>query len=294
MTRRSPTTASLLSISCCLALVFSAACDRDEKDADTGDGDAVIAAELPPGMSPGTLRGLGPHVFEATFDQAGDRQGAFGSRDNAVRLAWSDLDSYSFREIGGGRVVREELRVGADVYRRGSDESPYVQQAGVPGDSLILQRTVQMWESALAPFGSQVAFDPQPDSTIEGRPVKVWRLTLVPAASPGTDLPADPQAAATILGRTTTPLSLSGLVSVDVATGNRLLAELEGRFLPRADIAGAEVTDEVHITYRERRILLDVPEDVFPPSPDQVRKRQSAPARFHPPKPVPKGLLGRG
>jgi len=275
-------------------VLLVSACDRGD---DSGDGEVAAddaPRELPPAMSPGTLRGLGPHIFEATIDQAGDRQGAFGARDAGVRLAWSDLDAYSFREVDGGRLVREERRVGADVYRRGSEEAPFQYFVGRPGDSIILQRTIELWMSALAPFAHQVAFDPQPDSTIEGRPVKVWRLTLAPASSPVTDLPMSPDAAARLLGRTTTPVSLDGLISVDVETGNRLLAELEGRFVPRADMGGAEVTDEVHITYRERRILLDVPEQVRAPDPSDVRKRRTVPAGFPAVSPIPPRPDGRG
>jgi hypothetical protein len=236
---------------------------------------------LPPPMSPGTLRALGPHVFEATLDQAGDRQGAFGSRDAGVRLSWAELDTYSFREVDSGRLVREEIRIDRDLYRRASETGPYQLLDGVPGDSLILHRTITLWESALGPFSQQASFEEQKESTIEGRPVKVWRVTMAPAPTAAADLPVAPEVAARMLGRTTTVLSLTGSVYVDIETNNRLLAELEGRFVPRADGTGSTVTDEVHVTYRERRILLDVPEDVVPPSKELVHTKKLAPPPFH-------------
>jgi hypothetical protein len=274
----------------CLVLFVSllVSCDRTQDGEVEIDLPEVVLAEIPPAMSPGTLRGLGPHIFEATLDQAGDRLGSYPAQDVGVRLAWSELDTYSYREINKGSIVREEIRIGPDLYRRGTDSAPYQRFDGVPGDSIILYSTVQLFDSALGPFDEQVAFDPQPDSTIEGRPVKVWRVTLIPASAPDTARPVGPDAADSLLGRGTKPISLSGLVSVDIETGNRLLVELEGRFLPRSAGGDTEVVNEVHVVYRERRILLNVPEDVFAPSAELVYKPKKRVSPLHLPKNNPR------
>jgi hypothetical protein len=264
-----------------LLAALLAGCERTEqagKDSVTASGEAF---DLPPPMSPGTLRGLGPHIFEASLDLAADSSGTYRSKDTAVRLSWGELDHYSFREVDAGRLVREEVRIDRDLYRRASETGPFHRLDGVPGDSLILQTTITFWTSALGPFSRRVAFDPRPDSSIEGRPVRVWRITLAPPAAPELDPRVSPAAAAALLMRATNVLSLSGSVYVDIETGNRLLAEIEGRFVVRGNPGAHDPTDEVHVTYRERRVLLDAPEAVVAPSPDLIRTRKIAPPPFH-------------
>ena len=72
------------------------------------------------------------------------------------------------------------------------------------------------------------------------------------------------------MGIVTTPLSIVGAVYVDIETGNRLLAELEGRFVPRAEVGGGDLADEVLVTYRESRSLTGIPVEVKAPSPADV------------------------
>ena len=264
-----------------LLTLAGSGCDRASKETLEAGEAAARRTELPPPMSPGTLRGLGPHLFEATLDRAADRAGAHRAKDTGVRLAWSELDLYSYREVDAGHLIQEEIRIDRDLYRRASEAGPYHRLDGVPGDSLILQRTLALWDSATAPFSRRIAYDPQPDSAIEGRPVSVWRITLAPAAAPVLDPRVSPELAAAMADRAAKVLSLTGSVYVDVETGNRLLAELEGRFVTRSQDEDHDLTDEVHVTYRERRVLLDVPEDIVPPSADLVRERKIAPPPFH-------------
>ena len=68
-----------------------------------------------------------------------------------------------------------------------------------------------------------------------------------------------------MMGIVTTPVSLEGAVYVDVETGNRLLAELEGRFVPRKAVGGGDLADEVLISYRESRSLTGIPAEVKAP-----------------------------
>ncbi len=236
----------------------------------------TLRYEVPPKISAGTLRGLGPHVWEATYDRRGDKSGMQPSRDAVAQLVWADLDTYRFLQIDSGDVVHDEIRRGRDIYRRHSDQEPYLLKTGVPGDSMILHRTTRMWQQAIAPFADQLAYQRAEDGTVEGRAVRVYRLRMVPVpAVAGKELAA-PERAATMMGIVTAPLSLEGAVYVDIETGNRLLAELQGRFVPRAMVAGGELADEVLVTYRESRSLTGVPVEIkAPPAEDVFDPREA-------------------
>ncbi len=235
-----------------------------------------VRYEMPPANSAGTLRSLGPHLWEATYDRRGDEQGIQLSRDSVARLIWADLDTYQFLQIDRGEVVHDEIRIGRDIYRRYSADDPYLSSKGVSGDSMILHRTLTMWDQAVAPFGEQVAYQRVEDGTVEGRAVRVYRLRLVPVASVDGVGTLSPERAATMMGIVTTPVSLEGAVYVDIETGNRLLAELEGRFVPRRVVGGGDLAQEVLVSYRESRSLTGIPAEVVAPSADSVVDPQKA------------------
>ena len=230
--------------------------------------------ERPPPTSPGTLRGLGPHVWEATFDRRGDRGNIAPSREATLRLVWSELDYYEFVEFGEDSELRfEEIRLDRSVYRRTSTSADYSVLPDAPGNSIILQRSLREWERAISPYGDQAAFERMQDSTVEGRPVRVYRLSLAPLAAPAGEVPVGLDAAANRAGMAVTPVSLSGLVYVDIETGNRLLAEVEGRYVPRRVRGNTDPTDEVLVTYRESRSPTQLPPTITAPPPDRVRDR---------------------
>jgi len=230
----------------------------------------TVRYEVPPRMSAGTLRGLGPHVWEATYDRRGDEAGMQPSRDSVAQLVWADLDTYRYLQIDSGEVVHDEVRIDRDIYRRHSDQEPYLSKVGVPGDSMILHRTTSMWQQAIAPFADQLAYQRDEDGTVEGRAVRVYRLRMVPVPAVAGAEAVAPDRAATMMGIVTAPLSLEGAVYVDIETGNRLLAELEGRFVPRASVGGGGLADEVLVTYRESRSLTGVPVAVKAPAAGDV------------------------
>lgn len=243
----------------------------------TGETGEVLF-ERPPPTSPGTVRGLGAHVFEATWDRRGDRQGIHPSREATYRLVWAELDTYEFSEVGEDSRLRfEEVRDGAEVYRRTSVESLYQQLPGVPGNSMILQRSLRPWRSAISPFGDQVGYERLQDSTVEGRPVRVYRLTLAPPVAPESDEPLSLDEAANRSGMAITPIALGGFVYIDIETGNRLLAELEGRYVPRRVIGSTDPTDEVLITYRESRSPTQLPPTIAVPAADRVKTATRSP-----------------
>ncbi len=241
------------------------------------DEDAPEAVyELPPATSAGTLRGLGPHLFAATYDRRGDRQGVHPSRERNVRLVWAELDHYEFTEHREDDTLAvEEIRLDAELWRRTSSESDFKVSAGVPGDSLILERTLRYWDQTLAMFGEQVAYERLQDSTVEGRPVRVYRISLAPPVVPaGADGPVSIEDAANRAGMMVSPIALNGLVYIDIETGNRLLAELEGRYVPRRISGVPDPTDEVLITYRESRSPTQLPPTIAAPPPERVHERR--------------------
>ena len=182
-----------------------------------------------------------------------------------AQLVWADLDTYQYLQIDKGEVVHDEIRIRRDIYRRHAADEPYSSGKGIPGDSMILHRTLGAWDQAIAPFGEQLAYERVEDGTVEGRAVRVYRLRLVPVASIDGSLSLSPERAATMMGIVTTPVSLEGAVYVDMETGNRLLAELEGRFVPRKAVGGGDLADEVLVSYRESRSLTGIPAEVTAP-----------------------------
>jgi len=230
---------------------------------------AVEAERGPPSMSPGTLRALGPHVWEASLDVRGDRAGLWPSREIVSKLAWADLDRSMFEEISGGRLQRV-LHVGDDVYRLGSKDGLYRKTSQLGGNTIIQRRTTQLWDQALTGFARQLAWGNLGPDRIDGRAVTVWKLELAPPPALDSTQIVSPDVAASRLGLATHPLALSGTVYVDDATGNRILAEVEGRFVASTQVGGRDPTDEVHVTYRERRSLRAVPPTVEPPAPSAI------------------------
>jgi hypothetical protein len=230
--------------------------------------------ESPPPTSPGTLRGLGPHVWEATFDRRGDRGNIAPSREATLRLVWAELDYYEFVEFGQDSELRfEEIRLDRSLYRRTSSAGSYSVLPGIPGDSIILLRSLREWDRVISPYGDQVAYERMQDSTVEGRPVRVYRLSLAPLVAPEGIGPIGLDAAANRAGMAVTPISLSGLVYTDIETGNRLLAEIEGRYVPRRVRGKTGPTDEVLVVYRESRSPTQLPPTVTAPPRSQVEDR---------------------
>jgi hypothetical protein len=119
----------------------------------------------------------------------------------------------------------------------------------------------------------------------------VYRVRLGAPPAPDGALPMTPDQAQARLARSVTPLELEGRVYVDVETGNRLLAELEGRFVPFVTSTGHDLTDEVSVLYRERRSITPLPPDVVAPPPERVvdRTRAGRPLRPRPPGAKPPG-----
>lgn len=231
--------------------------------------DEVELERGPPGMSPGTLRALGPHVWDASLDVRGDRAGLWATREVVSKLVWADIDRSMFEEISSGRL-RREIHVGDEVYRLGAEDGLYRKMSQLGGNTIIHRRTVQLWDQALIGFARQLAWGKLGADRIDGRPVTVWKLEIAPPPALDTAEIVSPDVAASRLGLATTPLSLSGTVYVDDATGNRLLAEIEGRFVASAQVGGRDPTDEVHVTYRERRSLSVVPPTVVAPTPERI------------------------
>ena len=258
-----------------LLLGLLQACSGGGDDLQPADDDRAGAVfERPPPTSPGTLRGLGPHVWEATFDRRGDRGNIAPSREATLRLVWSELDFYEFVEFGTDADLRfEEIRLDESIYRRTSADGDYSILPGAPGDSIILQRSLREWERVISPFGDQAAFERMQDSTVEGRAVRVYRVSLAPLAAPEGGGPMGLEAAANRAGMAVTPISLDGLVYVDIETGNRLLAELEGRYVPRRVLGNVDPTDEVLVTYRESRSPTQLPPTITAPPPERVKDR---------------------
>lgn len=231
---------------------------------------------LPPDMSPGTLRGLGSHLWEATLEQKGDAGGRYPSREVAARLVWAELDVYEYEEVANGELNLQERRIDGDKWRRTSLEAPWVKRRGTSGDSLVLGRTTRLWDQAMQPFQALATWERLSDEVIEARPVRVYRVRLGAPPAPDAALPLTPDEAQARAARRTTPVVLEGRVYVDQETGNRLLAELDGRFVPFVTSSGHDLTEEVSVLYRESRSITPLPPDIEAPPPERVVDRTGA------------------
>lgn len=268
-----------------LALAGCRGCGVEPLPEPVEEGSEEEALSLPPNMSPGTMRGLGSHLWEATLEQKGDAGGRFGSREVTARLVWAELDLYEYEEIANGDVRLQERRIDSYKWRRTSLDAPWVKTRGTSGDSLVLGRTTRFWNEGLSPFRALATWERAPDEVIESRPVRVYRVRLGAPPAPDSAVPLTPDQAQTRMSRRITPVALEGRVFVDQETGNRLLAELDGRFVPFATSTGHDLTDEVSIVYRESRSITPLPPDILEPAPERVvdRTRPGPPTYRLPP-----------
>lgn len=255
-----------------LALVTTG-CGRGCGEALVDGGDPLISGAVlesgPPAMSPGTLRALGSHVWDASLDIRGDRAGLWPSRDVVARLVWAGLGEYEYEVAAGGRIQRE-IHVDGKQYRRQSNGGRYLRTEATAGDALVQQQTLVLWNEAIGPFSQRVAWRRVGPDTVEGRAAVAWRLELAPLPTAEGSGLLSPEQAADRLGLAVEVIELGGTVYVDELTGNRLLAEITGRFVGRALVGGRDPTDEVLLTYRERRTLSSLPPTVEAPPPEQV------------------------
>jgi hypothetical protein len=243
--------------------------------------EAPESADLPPPNSPGTLRELGPHVWEAVYEVRSDAGGSVPSRETTMRLVWAELDHYESMTLESGELRGHTIRVGRDIWSKPRAGGPFFRSSGVPGDSRILFYTLQFWDQAFHFFESQAAWERLPDADVDGRPAHVYRITRAPAQAAESGLPESPEEAAARLGLPATLVALEGRVWIDAATGNRLVAEFEGRYVPRggsrpSSAADKDPTAEVHVSYRETRSLTPLPPQITPPPQEEVEDRRSS------------------
>lgn len=230
---------------------------------------------MPPDMSPGTLAALGPHLWEVTWQLKGDQDGFWNTSNTTGRLVWAAVDEYRYERRRSGDLSKEEIRVANDVWRRGSEESRYTLTRALTGDSIILNETLRPWRQALAPLVDQIAYSRGEDTLIEGRTARVYRVQLAPQAAPRPGMaPED----ASFL-KPAVAVAVQGVVYVDEITGNRLLAEIEARWIHRSKAQDHELLDQVYLTFRERRSLTPLPPDITEPAAEDVIDRSDSARR---------------
>jgi len=264
--------ASLLLLAAC----GGRGCGDPELIPSVGEVGPALSYEQPPADSPGTLLELGPHLWEATFKKQGDAAGIHAGKVAVSRLVWAELDYYEFQEFGEEDLLFEERRVGPSLYRRTSGDTRFGEFPGLPGETLILQRSLGAWRAVISPYGDHVAYLRGEDTTIDGRSVRVYSLGLTPQVAPTSDGALSLEAAANLAGLAITPVELSGSLYVDVETGNRLLAEVEGSFVPRRIVGNTDPSDAIHFTYRESRSASQLAATILAPPAEQVRSSDAS------------------
>ncbi len=271
-----PLLASLLLLAAC----GGRGCGDAELVPPVGELAPTLRYEKPPADSPGTLLELGPHLWEATYKKQGDAAGIHAGKVTVSRLVWAELDYYDFQEFGEEALRFEERRVGPSLYRRTSGDTRFGQFPGLPGATLILQRSLGAWRAVISPYGDHVAYLRGEDTTIDGRSVRVYSLGLAPQVAPSSESSLSLEAAANLAGLAVTPVDLSGLLYIDVETGNRLLAEIQGSFVPRRTVGNTDPSDAVQFTYRESRSVSQLAATILPPAAAQVRPSKASGLAF--------------
>lgn len=260
-----------------LLLLALAGCGRPGGEGEAALSPAQDPLGMPPAMSQGTLLALGPHSLEATLDRRGDKLGVVSSEERQHELIWMGLDSWRLTERLAGDVSREELQVGRTRYRRLPMSDNWVRST-LPSDPEALRAGLDLWDQVIAPFGYQLGWRRMPDRDVQGRAARVYSLSLAPPEAVG-GLGASVEEARNLRAEVTTPLSIEGEVWVDVATGNRLWASLEGRYVPRVVVGGTDPTDEVLVRYEEKRSLTVDGSALVPPDDERVVQPRSGSSR---------------
>ena len=166
-------------------------CKDDGPTAETSVEGGSATVNGPPAMSVGTLRGLGSHVWEATFELRGDRAGIWPSREVVSKIIWSELDFWEYEQRTSG-ALRRERQVDRELFRQSANDSRWRLTAVPAGNSLILRRSLQLWDQAMTGFGPQVAWRELGEEVLDGRPVRVLRVELAPLPAPDGALPVEP------------------------------------------------------------------------------------------------------
>jgi hypothetical protein len=163
-----------------------------------------------------SVASIGPHHTEATavHERSGERP---RKRTEVFDVRWGDWDNFQVKRSRDGKLLMEHRVIQGMPFGR-SGRSGFRPSSDAELFRVELSQTWNALGLALEPFQWQLDAEPDGDAVIEGRPARRYALKLRPL-SEGERL------------RSHVPVSLEGTVVLDAATGVRLFAEAEGRYL---------------------------------------------------------------
>lgn len=261
-----------------LALLAGCPGGGDVPERTVAEGVSDARLEAPPPMSPGTQAALGPFRFEAHLDRRSDGGPRFPSVQQDMALDWGGADTSQLVITRDLTLALQEIRLPDRMLRRMSEGAPFLTFDRPPGDTIVLQRPLDLWAEAIGPLADRVGWERLDDVVHEGREARRYRLR--PAPPPASERDPSRTFEELAAAQPVTLRRADGLAVVDLLTGNRLLAEVDLGFTSR----GGEPGREVSVRYTERRTLLpgpptiEVPEDarILDRTGDARRKARNA------------------
>ncbi len=192
-----------------------------------------------------SVASIGPHHAEATavHERGGDRP---RKRIEVFDVRWGDWDNFQVRRSRDGKLLVEHRVVQGLAFGR-SGRSGFRASSDAELFRVELSQTWNSFGLALEPFQWQLGAVYEGETVVEGRPAHRYDLTLAP-------LPEGQEP------RGHLPTHLGGFVVLDAATGVRLLADVEGRYLEQGR-EGREWTTRYHLT----RSGFGIPPDLLMP-----------------------------
>ena len=197
-------------------VTFSLACGAGEEESQ-----ALAAASQRVVFE--SLDKLGPHRSLASLRRMEERPDREATRtEDAVEIAWKDWNNFEHRRVADGRLASLTRVVDGTTYLQRSP-TQWERRDNPEPARVELRDSWNLWELGLAPFDERLVLEEDRQELIEGRPTRVYRLTLAPP-------PEAPKAKGKKARKTSEDpiFSLEGWVWVDSASAARLLAEVKG------------------------------------------------------------------
>jgi len=195
---------------------------------------------------------LGPHRLEMTATLEDD----IDLHTESFSVLWGSWDEFQVIRARNGRITQDLRVIGGTAWRSVDGES-YRRHDDAEIYRADLSTTWNEWDRLLEPFLGGLQLEPDRETVVEGRPAQRYIVGLDPeyeAAGRRADIPT----------------SLSGHVTLDRATGVRLLGEVSGEYLQRGE-ADAPASVTVSLL---RSGIGEMPEIPVPKQDPRKRKRK--------------------
>ena len=161
-----------------------------------------------------TVEKLGPHKFYATISREEYRDDKLVSLHQEItEIIWQDWDNFSFKRMVDSKVVENVIVVDREAWMMLPNQV-WKKQKDAYSHRVDMRRSWNVWEQLLKPFYDGLVFTKEQRAEIDSRPVDKYSLSYSNSGK--------------IKNAALTPVSIAGLVWVDIDTTVRLFGEVEG------------------------------------------------------------------